>query len=59
MKIEPKEKAINGDEVDVLDARHLLCVFCKPGVARKSKRRINRRWRRRLKLEDKDEIDIV
>lgn len=57
MKIEPREKAINGDEEDVLCAQHLLCVFGKPGVAKKTKRRINRRWRRRLKLEDKQDDD--
>jgi len=45
-----REKLINGDEVDAVWARKLLCVFQRARVASKTKRRIRKRRRRGDKL---------
>lgn len=41
-------RAVNGDEVDVVSrkARHVIAALSKPGVTKKTKRRINKRERR-------------
>ncbi|WP_158242852.1 hypothetical protein [Siphonobacter sp. BAB-5405] len=36
----------SGDKADAVGARQLLCVFSKPGLARKAKKHLNRRLRR-------------
>ena len=45
-----KEKLINGDEMDAVWARKVLCVFKKAGVSAKTKRRIRKRRRREARL---------
>jgi|19_taG_2_1085344.scaffolds.fasta_scaffold180874_3 hypothetical protein len=51
-----KERLTNGDEMDAVWARKILCVFQKAGVASKTKRRIRKRrrreWKRRLWDDD-------
>ena len=52
-----KEKAINGDEQDWISKRwrHLLCVFKNiTGLGKTVKRRMNKRSRRRIKLDLKN-----
>ena len=44
-----KEKLKSGDEMDCVWARNILCVFNKAGVAKKTKRRINKRRRKDAK----------
>jgi len=39
-----------GDEYDVV-CHAPLCVFDKPGVRKKTKRRMNKRWRKELRVE--------
>jgi len=41
-----KEKLKSGDEMDCVWARHILKTFRRAGVAKKTKRRINKRRRR-------------
>lgn len=53
MKIEYGKKAMsrNGDEVDYLYAKHLLCVFFNsPNPAKKTKKRMKKRLRQSQKL---------
>ena len=45
-----KERLTSGDEQDAVWARKWLCVFKKPGVASKTKKRIRKRRRRNDKL---------
>ena len=51
-----KEKLKSGDEIDCVWARHILKTFQRPGVAKKTKRRIHKRRRQENKLKLKDEI---
>ena len=46
-----RERMINGDEFDCFHRgwRKMLCVFSKPGVARKTKARFSRRVRKQAK----------
>jgi hypothetical protein len=43
-----RQKLRNGDEWDVVQHAP-LCVFDKPGVRKKTKRRMNKRWRKEAK----------
>lgn len=52
-----RERMISGDEFDCFTGwRRLLCVFDKPGVARKTKARFNRRVRKQAKAETKQAL---
>lgn len=46
-----KEKLKSGDEIDCVWSRGLLKVFHRAGIAKKTKRRINKRRRRESKFE--------
>lgn len=53
-----KEPAVNGDEQDWVShrARRLLCVFSNwTGLGKKVKRAMNKRARRRAKVEVRDD----
>lgn len=43
-----RQKLKNGDEYDLI-YKAPLCVFGKSGVKKKTKRRLNKRWRKELK----------
>ena len=46
-----RQKLKGGDEWDAVYARTKLYVFDKPGVAKKTKRKMNKRWRKEFKQE--------
>ena len=48
-----KEKLKSGDEIDCVWGRHILKIFERPGVAKKTKRRIHKRRRHENKLKIK------
>jgi len=48
-----KEKLKSGDEMDCVWARHILKTFRRAGVAKKTKRKINKRRRKEWKQEIK------
>lgn len=59
MKIELGKQPLarNGDEQDLIDAKHVLCIFSNdPNPARATKKRMIRRLRRSSKLIVKNEL---
>lgn len=49
-----RQQLKSGDEWDAVYARKKLCVFEKAGVARKTKRRMNKRWRKEGRWEARE-----
>lgn len=46
-----KQKLKGGDEYDAVYWRNKLCVFDKSVVGRKTKRKMNKRWRKEFRME--------